>query len=32
VYTKPFYSLWGLVITLMGIPLYYIALRNQKAA
>ncbi len=30
VYTKPFYSLWGLVITLIGIPLYYIALRNQK--
>jgi APA family basic amino acid/polyamine antiporter len=30
VYTKPFYSLWGLVITLIGIPLYYIALRNKK--
>ena len=30
VYTKPFYSLWGLVITLIGIPLYYLALRNQK--
>lgn len=30
VYTKPFYSLWGLVITLIGIPLYYLALRNQR--
>ena len=30
VYTEPKYSLWGLVITLLGIPLYYIALRNQK--
>jgi len=32
VYTEPKYSLWGLVITLLGIPLYYIALRNKKAA
>ena len=31
VYTEPKYSLWGLVITLLGIPLYYIALRNQKS-
>ena len=30
VYTEPKYSLWGLVITLLGIPLYYIALRNKK--
>ena len=30
VYTEPKYSLWGLVITLLGIPLYYIALRNQQ--
>ncbi|NCW12061.1 MAG: amino acid permease [Chitinophagia bacterium] len=30
VYTEPKYSLWGLVITLLGIPLYYIALRNHK--
>ena len=32
VYTEPKYSLWGLVITLLGIPLYYIALRNKKTA
>jgi len=31
VYTEPKYSLWGLVITLLGIPLYYIALRNKKS-
>jgi APA family basic amino acid/polyamine antiporter len=31
VYTEPKYSLWGLVITLLGIPLYYIASRNQKS-
>jgi APA family basic amino acid/polyamine antiporter len=30
VYTEPTYSLWGLVITLLGIPLYYIALRNKN--
>lgn len=32
VYTEPTYSLWGLGITLLGIPLYYIALRNQNRA
>jgi len=32
VYTKPFYSLWGLGITLLGLPLYYIALSNKKKA
>lgn len=32
VYTEPTYSLWGLGITLLGIPLYYIALRNQKTS
>jgi len=31
VYTEPKYSLWGLVITLLGIPLYYFALRNKKS-
>jgi len=30
VYTEPTYSLWGLFITLLGIPLYYIALRNKN--
>jgi APA family basic amino acid/polyamine antiporter len=29
---KPNFTWPGLIITLMGIPLYYIALRNQKAA
>jgi len=30
VYTSPTYSLWGLVITLIGIPLYFIALSEKK--
>ncbi|MBS1745935.1 MAG: amino acid permease [Bacteroidetes bacterium] len=30
VYTSPTYSLWGLGITLVGIPLYYIALAEKK--
>ena len=29
---KPNFTWPGLIITLMGIPLYYLALRNQKAA
>ncbi|MEY4335740.1 MAG: hypothetical protein RLZZ45_659 [Bacteroidota bacterium] len=28
---KPDYAGWGLAITLLGVPLYYIALRNKKA-
>jgi len=31
VWVSPKYSLWGLAIALLGIPLYYIALRNKKA-
>jgi APA family basic amino acid/polyamine antiporter len=31
VYAQPKYSLWGLGITLLGLPLYYIALRNKKS-
>ncbi|MEO8710573.1 MAG: amino acid permease [Parafilimonas sp.] len=30
VYTSPKYSLWGLAIMLLGIPLYFIALGNKK--
>ncbi len=30
VWTKPTYALWGAVIALAGIPLYYIALRTKK--
>jgi APA family basic amino acid/polyamine antiporter len=30
VYTSPTYSLWGLGITLIGIPLYYLALAEKK--
>jgi APA family basic amino acid/polyamine antiporter len=30
VWTSPTYSLWGLGITLVGIPLYYIAVGNAK--
>jgi APA family basic amino acid/polyamine antiporter len=30
VWTSPTYSLWGLVIALLGIPLYYLAVRNKK--
>ncbi|HEY2727361.1 MAG TPA: amino acid permease [Parafilimonas sp.] len=30
VYTSPTYSLWGLGITLVGIPLYFIALGNKN--
>jgi len=32
VWTSPTYSLWGLVIALLGIPLYYLAVRNKKSA
>jgi APA family basic amino acid/polyamine antiporter len=32
IYTEPIYSLSGLAITLIGIPLYFIALRNKKSA
>jgi APA family basic amino acid/polyamine antiporter len=27
---QPKYALWGLAIVLIGIPIYYVALRNQK--
>lgn len=30
VWAAPKYSLWGLGITLIGIPLYYLAVRNKK--
>lgn len=30
VWASPTYSLWGLAITLMGIPLYYLAVRKMK--
>lgn len=30
VWASPTYSLWGLAITLIGIPLYYLAVRNKK--
>lgn len=30
VWASPTYSLWGLAITLLGIPLYYLAMRNSK--
>ncbi|MBW0179264.1 amino acid permease [Sediminibacterium sp.] len=30
VWSSPTYSLWGLAITLIGIPLYYLAVRNKK--
>jgi APA family basic amino acid/polyamine antiporter len=32
VYTSPTYSLWGLAITLVGIPLYFIALGDKNKA
>jgi APA family basic amino acid/polyamine antiporter len=32
VYTSPTYSLWGLAITLIGIPLYFIALGDKNKA
>jgi APA family basic amino acid/polyamine antiporter len=32
VWVSPKYSLWGAAIALIGIPLYYIALRNKKGA
>jgi basic amino acid/polyamine antiporter, APA family len=32
VYAQPKYSLWGLGITLLGLPLYYMALSNKKKA
>lgn len=32
VWASPTYSLWGLAITLLGIPLYYLAGRNTKKA
>ena len=31
IWYKPDYAGWGLAITLLGVPLYYIALRNKKA-
>ena len=31
VYTSPTYSLWGLGITLLGIPLYFIAISAKKS-
>lgn len=31
IWYKPDYAGWGLAITLLGIPLYYIALRNKNA-
>ena len=31
IYTEPIFSLSGLAITIIGIPLYFIALRNQKS-
>ena len=30
VWASPTYSLWGLGITLIGVPLYYLAVNNQK--
>jgi len=30
VYTSPTYSLWGLGIMLLGIPLYFIAISTKK--
>jgi len=30
VYTSPTYSLWGLGITLIGIPLYFVAVGGKK--
>ena len=30
VWASPTYSLWGLAITLFGLPLYYLAVRNAK--
>lgn len=30
VWASPTYSLWGLAITLLGIPLYYLAVNNSK--
>lgn len=32
VWTSPTYSLWGLGITALGVPLYYIAVSNKKRA
>ena len=32
VWTSPTYSLWGLGITAIGVPLYYLAVNNQKRA
>lgn len=32
VWTSPTYSLWGLGITAVGVPLYYLAVNNQKRA
>lgn len=32
VWASPTYSLWGLGITALGVPLYYIAVNNQKRA
>jgi APA family basic amino acid/polyamine antiporter len=31
IWYKPDYAGWGLGITLLGVPLYYIALRNKNA-
>ena len=30
IFQKPVYAGWGLAITLLGIPLYYIALKNKR--
>jgi APA family basic amino acid/polyamine antiporter len=30
VWASPTYSLWGLGITLIGLPLYYLAGRNKQ--
>lgn len=32
IWYKPDYAGWGLFITLLGVPLYYVALRNKNAA
>jgi APA family basic amino acid/polyamine antiporter len=32
VWTSPTYSLWGLGITALGVPLYYLAVNNKKRA
>jgi len=31
IYFKPFYAKWGLIIVLIGIPIYYLAVANNKS-